>query len=101
MSDNKEIFKICNNFRFVLSSTDFIAPEDIVITSDVDAFPAMSDTLSRALDEDKRVWVFQYFHTLTTGGTFPMSFIGMRKKLWTEIVPEGDVKSLSKANQGT
>ena len=84
-------------FRYVAHHSDLIAPDDLMVTADVDAFPMVPDILSRALElTDKKVWIFQYLHTLTTGGTFPMSFIAMKKALWTSIVPERDVGSLSK-----
>ncbi len=57
---------------------DFVGNDDVIVTSDVDAFVMTSD-LYKPLQRhwhDKKVWLFRYANSLDSGLTFPMSFIG-------------------------
>ena len=69
----------------------FINYEDLIITTDVDSFPMFADIFTKSFDPSKsrKLWVYQYgFMYRHPAASIPMSFIGMRKKLWARIIPE-------------
>eukprot|EP00094_Tigriopus_californicus_P007641 TCALIF_07358-PA protein Name:"Protein of unknown function" AED:0.13 eAED:0.13 QI:0/0.5/0.33/0.66/1/1/3/141/377 len=63
-----------------------IDDNDIVITTDVDAFLLDPKLLDPFHDPQFKIWLLLYSETLTNGTTFSMSFVGMRKALWRELL---------------
>ena len=62
-----------------------IQDDDVVITSDVDAF-IMSPSILKPLEMDVSVWIWRYELSYINGYTFMMPFIGSRSKTWKEII---------------
>ena len=64
-----------------------IDEDDIVITSDVDAFPKSFKILEPIYSHrDKKIWLWQHAYSEKTGSTFPLCFVGMTKQLWRHII---------------
>ena len=60
-----------------------INDDNIVIMSDVDAFPLSKQVLDPLLEfSSKRVWIWQHIYSEQWGFTFPMSFIALRARDW-------------------
>jgi hypothetical protein len=76
--------------RSFVHESGFVNEQDIVVTSDSDAFPINATKQLGPLIEllspstTFRVWTSDYFVIATKGGTFPLSFIGMRVKDWRD-----------------
>jgi len=58
-----------------------ILDDDIVVTTDVDAFP-VDPHIFDALSSQHLIWIFQYSHTAKTYASIPMTFVAMRKMTW-------------------
>ncbi len=56
-------------------------PDDIIMTSDVDALPA-SRLLIDPLKQEYSVWLFQSGYSEQTGYTLPMCFLAANENLW-------------------
>ena len=80
--------------RLLAHHSEFVGEDDIIVTADVDAFPMKTDIFTKVLGKDRRIWIFQYAHSLHHGTVFPLSFIGMRKAEWLKLIPEGTVSDL-------
>ena len=96
-----------DNFAFLsrlfTQHHSFIDGEDLIITTDVDSFPMNGDIFTKSFDPSKsrKLWIYQYgFMYRHPAASIPMSFIGMRKKLWARIIPEEKLdKQFSKAER--
>ena len=53
-----------------------------------------STIFTQAFGLDRKTWVFQFDSSLTTGYTFQMCFIALKKKDWKGLVPEENVPEL-------
>jgi hypothetical protein len=62
-----------------------ILDNDIIITADADAFPLRRAVLSPLKDTSYDAWVFQHYYSESSGYTFPMSFVALRKKGWNNL----------------
>jgi len=80
--------------RMVTFSLDLVQEDDIIITSDVDAFIMTKDFL-QPLKEDEKVWIWQYQRAVDESITFAMSFIGATSQVWRELLNyRGTLESL-------
>jgi len=62
----------------------FVSPQDIVLTTDVDAF-VIGDSVTKMLSTPgTSVWVGEYIHTEKTGGSIPMALVGMSAGQWAD-----------------
>jgi hypothetical protein len=71
-------------YEFVSSILD----DDIIVTTDVDAFPIKaSDILAplTGIPDKYLIWLSDYEYARRNRHTIPMSFIGMQVKLWRDI----------------
>ena len=64
-----------------------VKDDDIIVVSDADSFPTMRGVLD-PLKEYPTVhaWIWQYFYTVESTHTFPLSFVALRAKKWEEIL---------------
>lgn len=74
--------QVVRMFAFELKE---IKPDDIIITSDADAFPSNVDVLN-PLFSQRDAWVWQHTYSEESGFTFPMSLIAMRGYLWKRLM---------------
>ena len=73
--------------RLLAHKAHFILDEDVVITSDVDAFPMTRKIFGNTLNMKKKVWIFDYNKAVRKGFNFPMTFVAMKKKNWAKYFP--------------
>ena len=64
----------------------FIQDQDIIVTADVDAFVMTPDIYKPLLLPGRDIWLYRYGMTLDSGCTFMMPFIGIRVKIWKDIL---------------
>jgi hypothetical protein len=78
--------------RAFLHESDLVADEEVVVTSDVDAYPLKAKKLVSALRETNRkgdyyrAWVHNTQRAMWNNHTWPMCFIGMSSKDWKETM---------------
>jgi len=63
----------------------FVSDNDIMVLADADLFLA-GESVIQMLETPSKVWVGEYVHTASTGGTFPMALTGMSVKDWREAL---------------
>lgn len=63
-----------------------VQDDDLVITTDADAFLLDPELLRPFQNDQYKIWLLLYSETLTNGTTFSMSFIGMRNALWRDLL---------------
>jgi len=61
----------------------FIAEDDIIITADVDTF-IIGDSVMKMLSVASTVWVGEFVHTASTGGSIPMALVAMTARQWKQ-----------------
>ncbi|KAK6192287.1 hypothetical protein SNE40_003781 [Patella caerulea] len=83
--------------RLFAFKQDFIRSTDLVVTSDVDAF-VMDFNIFKPLEENYRVWIFQYKRFVQSGGTMPMTFIAMTADDWKNVIGVNSPTDLVSAN---
>ena len=71
--------------RLLAFSLDFVQPQDVIITADVDAF-IMTPEILRPLRKKVSVWIWRYELSYQMGYTFMMPFIGARAKTWQSLL---------------
>ena len=60
---------------------------DIIITSDVDAFPMTNEMIAPIIRFPTRsIWLYRYGITAFSGTTFMMAFIGAKVEVWRYIL---------------
>ena len=72
--------------RLLTFTFPFIEDNDIIITSDVDAFIMKREIVNPLLLPDIKIWIFRYMLTYVTGYSFHMVFIAMKKTFWKQIL---------------
>ncbi|KAK6192458.1 hypothetical protein SNE40_003922 [Patella caerulea] len=83
--------------RIFAFKEDFIRSTDLIVTSDVDAF-VMDINIFKPLEENYRVWIFQYQRFVQSGGTMPMTFIAMTAGDWKNIIGVNSPTDLVRTN---
>ena len=65
----------------------FVKSNDIIVTADVDAF-VMTPEIYQPLIKmpKKKIWLYRYSNTVSSGSTFMMPFIGAKAHVWREIL---------------
>ncbi|TRY62624.1 hypothetical protein TCAL_09690, partial [Tigriopus californicus] len=79
--------------RLIPPPKAWLRPNDLYVTSDVDAFP-MVPSIFEVLRSNHKIWIFQYQHTLMRTDTLPISFIAMRVHLWRDLLIQNSSESL-------
>ena len=69
-----------------------VSADDLVMTSDVDAFVMTSDIMRPILLLDKKIWIYRYQLSRDTQSTFMMCFIAASKFTWKELIKFHDQK---------
>ena len=73
--------------RLLAYNYPFVRKDDILITSDVDAFIMTKNIIKPILTyPDRLMWIYRYELTVVNGYTFMMPFIGARAKVWNDIL---------------
>lgn len=60
----------------------YVGGDDVVVTTDADAFPMRRDILDVLWKEGPSVWLLQYEYAAATETTFPMCFVAMTADAW-------------------
>ena len=84
-----ECVVVAQTSRLFAYRNKLIKADDIIITSDVDAFPATPALLNPLKHMAIPLNIWQHGVAETSGekgGTFPMCFISMSKSLWTYVI---------------
>jgi len=61
----------------------FVNINDIIVLADADLF-LVGAPVKEMLDQPFRIWVGEYSHTESTGGSFPMALTAMSAKDWKD-----------------
>ena len=60
---------------------------DIIVTSDVDAFPMTNEMIAPLVRlKERSVWLYRYGLSYASGATFMMAFIGAKAHIWRDIL---------------
>ena len=60
---------------------------DIIVTSDVDAFPMTNEMIAPLVRlKERSVWLYRYGLSYASGATFMMAFIGAKAHIWRRIL---------------
>ena len=61
--------------------------DDIIVTSDVDAFPMTNEMIAPLVRlKERSIWLYRYGLTYASGATFMMAFIGAKAHVWRDIL---------------
>ena len=64
----------------------FVKSNDIIVTADVDAFVMTPQIYQPLKMPKKKIWLYRYSNTVSSGSTFMMPFIGAKAYVWREIL---------------
>jgi len=67
--------------RMFAWQNSFVLEDDLIVLADADLFVA-GDSVLQMLETPSEIWLGEYSHTESTGGTFPMALTAMSAKDW-------------------
>jgi hypothetical protein len=73
---------------FLYEFVSNLSEDDIIVTSDVDAFPIKAKEILaplRGIPDKYLIWISNYEYARRNRQTIPMSFVGMQVKQWRDI----------------
>jgi len=81
--------------RMTAWADEALGEDDVMVTSDVDAFVVRGDILQplenvTSLSSPDKVWLFQYEDATKTGSTFGMCFVATRVGTWRRLLSSAD-----------
>merc|ERR1719209_961541 len=63
--------------------SSFVKMDDVIVLADADLF-LVGNPVMDMLEQPSRVWLGEYSHTKSTGGSFPMALTAMTAKDWRD-----------------
>lgn len=69
--------------RMYAWQNSFVQLDDVIVLADADLF-LVGKSVIEMLERASRVWIGEYSHTESTGGTFPMALTAMTAKDWRD-----------------
>jgi len=69
--------------RMYAWQNSFVKMDDVIVMADADLF-LVGKPVMEMLEQPSRVWLGEYSHTQSTGGSFPMALTAMTAQDWSE-----------------